>query len=1113
MKRIFTNQYVQCIRQVLFIILLCSTILNAYGRNTQILEKKISIALDNVPFENALKEIGRAAHVKFVYSPNQLQNEGNVSIDVQQRVLSEVLDEILTPRQIKFKVHEKESMITLKKMEGEQKEERSSIQSPNSKQQLHQITGLVIDAANQQPMAGVNVIVRGTTNGTSTNGDGRYSLNVENGDVLLFSFIGYATMEVNVGSQSLMDVSLKEDVNSLKEVVINAGYYHTTKASQTGNIGRVEAQEIRKQPVSNPLAAMQGRVPGLEITQETGVPGGNFKVRIRGQNSIANGNDPLYIIDGVPFTSTSMTFPATSFNILLQGNSPLNGINPADIESIEVLKDADATAIYGSRGANGVILITTKKGSAGKPKVDVHFYSGSGNPASKMELMKTPQYLAMRTEAMNNSGFPINGTTAPDLVTWDANRYTDWQDELIGNTATVNDAQIGISGGDPLTQYSVSLGYRKETTVFPGNNGDQRMAAHISLNNKSKNEKLVTSFSVKYSVNTSNLIKRDLTDLALTLPPNAPPLYTEQGDLNWGTDLNSDTWVFPYMNHPLSYLKTDYDSKSKNMLANAVVSYAILPNLFAKVNLGYTDIVTNTVLTTPVSSLAPQVAAIEINKSVFTTSGFNNWTAEPQLNWKPKIGKGQFDILIGTSFLEQVEQGLVQNASGFADEALMKNIGAASTVTASTNYYSQYRYEAFFGRVNYALHEKYFINLTGRRDGSSRFGPGKQFANFGALGLAWVFSEENFLKNNLPFLSFGKLRSSYGITGNDQLGNYQYLDTYTPSGTYQGSSALKPVRLANPDYAWETNKKLEGGIELGFIKNRINASVSLYRNESSNQLVGYSLPPTTGFASVQGNLPAVVQNKGVEIELSSHNIDKGDWHWTTSINLTIPHNKLVSFPNLEASPAYANILIVGKPLSTLKRYEAMGVDAQTGLYTFKDVNEDGSINILDQQTPVFVGQHYYGGLNNTITFRNVQLDILFQFSKQSKLNFINIFSSSPGNGLGNQPDWVTGQWQQPNDVAQYQMFNQNTTVQQAYDKERSSTAGISDGSYIRLKNISLSYELPTLWSKKILMEQARVFVQAQNLLTFTHYKGLDPESTGLVLPPLRMITFGFHFTF
>jgi TonB-linked SusC/RagA family outer membrane protein len=1086
----------------------------AHSNYAQLLDKEVTLSLHGISFERALKEIETVAGIKFVYSTDQLRVEGEVTLEASGKALRDVLHDLLAPRGILYKVHEKEASITLRKqVDGNRKDQSLLDEDTRGSKSIAvvQITGTVTEATTHQPMAGVNIVVKGTTNGTTTDAEGKYDIHADNGNILVFSFIGYTSMELQVGVQTVMDVVLQMDVKSLDEVVVNAGYYTTTKETQTGNIVKIEAKDIEKQPISNPVAALQGRVAGLEITQQTGVPGGNFQVRIRGTNSISNGNDPLYIIDGVPFTSSSMSFRETSGGILGnpssvagQGSSPLNSINPADIESIEVLKDADATAIYGSRGSNGVILITTKKGKAGKTKVDFNFYTGAGKVTRKMNLLKRQQYLEMRKEAFANDMVTPTAANARDLLVWDTTRYTDWQKVLIGGAAQTTDAQLSVSGGENSMQFSVGGGYHRETTVFPGNNADQRISVHSSIMNSSPNQKLKTSFSINYSGSSTNLLKQDLTSQALMLTPVAPEFYDDKGNLSW------KNWTSTYEN-PLAYTKRVYEARTNNLIANAVISYAIFPNLEVKSSIGYTNTGMKAITATPISSQVPDPGAQ--NSTSFSNSSFQNWIIEPQLNWRPALGKGHFNVLAGATFLDQTTEGLAQTGYGFSSEALMKNISSARTVIVGTNYYSQYRYQAAFGRMNYSLKGRYIVNLTGRRDGSSRFGPGKQFANFGAVGLAWIFSKEGFIHNALPFLSFGKLRASYGIAGNDQLGDYQYLDTYSSSsGTYQGIIGLQPDRLSNPDFAWETNRKFESGIELEFLNSRILGSVSYYRNQSSNQLVGFPLPATTGFSTIQGNFPATVQNTGVEIVFNTRNIETTDFTWSTSFNMSVPHNKLVEFPNLAAFPAYANLYVMGEPMSIRKLYRNTGIDPVGGYYTFNDVNGDGKYGLEDRQTVRFVGRDFYGGLSNNFRYKGFRFDVFFQFIKQTGNNYVLNFDT-PGL-MANVPAFVMGRWGGAADNSSIQRFSQTGAPLTAYSRLASSEQSVSDASFIRLKNISLSYSLPQSWIKKMHMEAIRIFIHGQNLQTISKYKGLDPELPGSSqLPPLRVLTGGVHLTF
>lgn len=1099
------------ITQTMIAFVICGVSM-AHDNHAQILDKEVTIHASEVPLENVLTEIADQTQVKFAYGIDHLDLKEKVSVSADKRSLGSILNELLSPLNIRYKVHDK--TITLRKQDNDNDDDHSYLspsKGSDKKSALLPVTGRVTTSLGD-PMAGVNIIVKGTTNGTTSDADGRYSINVEMNQVLALSFIGYKTVEIVFNGQANIDVTMSEDVANLGEVTVNAGYYKTSKEFQTGSIVKVEAKDIEKQPLSNPIAALQGRVAGLEIIQQNGVPGGNFKVRIRGINSLSSGNDPLYIIDGVPYTSTPMTFSETAGNILggstgSNGNSPLNSINPSDIESIEILKDADATAIYGSRGANGVILITTKKGEQGKTNVGVNFYSGVAKVSRSVNVLQTPDYLTMRKEAFLNDEVTPNDSNAPDLMVWDTTRNTNWQKELIGDAAHITDVNLSISGGDSNTQFLLSGGFHKETTVFPGLNYDQRLSALASIANTSPNGKLKTSFSVNVARTYSNLPGKDLTYSALTLAPNAPEVHDGNGDLNW------EGWTSSVEN-PLAFLKRKYEANGSNLITNATIGYKVISHLEAKVSLGYTNIESDAITTYPKSSYNPN-GLVPPNISVFGNSSFHNWIAEPQLNWSSPLATGTIDVLAGATFMSQNRKGLSQYAEGFSSESLMQNLAAASTVTSATNYYADYRYQAFFGRINYTLSGKYVVNVTARRDGSSRFGPGNQFSVFSAVGAAWIFSKEAFASKVMPFLSFGKIRASYGTTGNDQIGDYQYLDSYSSVGLYQGQQGLGPTRLYNPDFAWEENRKLEANIELGFLNDRITFNFNYYHNRSSSQLVGIPLGATTGFSSIQGNFPATIQNTGAEFEVSSINMQSEDgFEWFTSVNLTVPRNKLIKFPNIEAFPAYSTQYEVGEPLEIAKLYEYAGVNPSTGIYDFKDMNEDGTIDVNDRTATRFLGRKFYGGISNTIKFKGFQLDFLFQFVNQQGYNHTHSFGMSPG-ALFNQPELVMGRWTSPGqegkDVQRFTVGG--TATSNAYMSYLYySTAAVTDASFIRLKNLSFSYSLRNSLLNKMRLQDLTVFVQGQNLLTFTKYKGLDPETSGSSsLPPLRTLTAGVKF--
>jgi TonB-linked SusC/RagA family outer membrane protein len=974
-----------------------------------------------------------------------------------------------------------------------------------TQQQTHQVSGTVTHANGVLP--GVSITVKGKTTGTISNFKGAYSINVTLNDTLVFSYLGYKNRVIPVEGRSTINVQLQEDLTTLQEVQINAGYYTVKEKERTGTIVKVKQYDIEQQPISNPLAALQGRVSGVEITQTSGVPGAGFDIKIRGQNSIrSNGNEPLYVVDGVPYSSASLGEQRTSGSIISGGAiSPLNNINPSDIESIEILKDADATAIYGSRGANGVVLITTKKGKYGSSKVEFNILSGLGTVSNMMDLLNTSEYLAMRTEAFSNDGIDPLPFNAYDINgTWDQNKYTDWQKVLFGKTSYLTNIQGAVSGGSEQTQFLISGNYHKQTDMFPGDFQNDKISALANISHQFKNDKLSLQFSTSYTSNMNNLPSVNLIGEALLLAPNAPELYNENGNLNW----ENSTWT-----NPLRLLEGTYGANGSSLISNALVNYKILKNLRLTTNLGYTENHLKEIKTTPSTLYDPAYGlGSEFSVATHNNAQRTSWIIEPQLHWMYDFKDTKITTLAGLTFQQQRTNRLSQLTYGFTNNSLIENIAAASNLFVIGDIETQYRYQAVFGRVNLNHQGKYLLNITGRRDGSSRFGPNKKFANFGAVGAAWIFSNENFIEKAFPFISYGKIRASYGTSGNDQIGNYQYLDTYSfGSGQYQNIVGLSPTRLFNPDFSWEANKKLEFSLELGFLKNSILISSNYYRNRSSNQLVGIPLPATTGFSSLNANLNATVENSGLEFELNTVNLTNENFKWSTFLNLTIPKNKLISFPDLEGS-TYANQLVIGEPLNIRKVYQLNGVDPETGLYKFEDFNGDGIISAQDDKQVIKdLNPTYYIGINNSITYGKLKLDALFQFTKQLGWNYW--ATDAISGGMSNQPRSVLQRWQNAGDQTSIQRFTSGLTSEglQAYFNFTQSDAAISDASFLRLKTVSISYDL---FQKEKNGFGCKLFIRGQNLLTITNYNGLDPETTNnSTIPPLRFITMGTKLTF
>ncbi|WP_232829232.1 SusC/RagA family TonB-linked outer membrane protein [Aureibaculum luteum] len=970
-------------------------------------------------------------------------------------------------------------------------------------QDLYRVSGTTTD--DHGALNGVTIHVKGSSRGTTSDLNGNYSIQVKGTEVLTYSFIGYGTVEELVNNRTRIDVLLYSESTELEEVSINAGYYKTNDKVKTGSIVRISSKDIETQPVNSPLEAMQGRLSGVHITQYTGTAGGGFQVRIRGQNSIAAGNEPLYIIDGVPYDSGSMSYNGSSGSIMPGALiSPLNALPTSSIASIEVLKDADATAIYGSRGANGVVLITTKNNRVGGTTFSLSVSSGLANISRKIKLMNTEQFLEMRKEAFDNDGISDYPFNAYDINgTWSNTRDTDWQNLLIGGTAHIENYQGTVSGGSDRTHFNISGTYGKESTVFPKDFSYRRGTVLASLNHSSLDDKFTLNFTANYATENNNQPGLDLSKSARTLSPNAPELYDESGNLNW----ENSSWT-----NPLAQLNGAYSNEIISLMSNAVLSYELLPNFKISSRLGYNDIRIEEGKTNPHTIYNPAYGLTSANSNIFTNKGKrHSWSIEPQLDYQFPIGKGMFKTILGITFQEQNSEQLSLLAAGFTNNNLLQNLSAASNVYILGENKNQYRYQAFYGRINYNWENKYIINLTGRRDGSSRFGPGKRYANFGAVGAAWILSEESGIQNTIPTLSLAKLRVSYGITGNDQIGDYQYFDTYSVSNNiYSGIVGLEPTRLFNPLFAWEKNKKLDLAFDFGLWKNKFLLSTTYFRNTSSNQLVGVPLPGTTGFQNIQANLNATILNSGWEFELHSRNIQKGDFSWESDFNLTIPKNKLISYDGLENS-AYANKYVIGQPLTIIKLYHLTGVNPDSGLFEFEDYNGDGAISsVEDRKKTKDLAPKYYGGLTNTLTYKDFKLVFFFQFTKQNGYNYY--FNSAPAGFLINQPTESLDRWQQEGDVSTMQRYTSGSDYQAllAYSKFTLSDAAVTDASYLKLKNISFSYQLSQKWLKNT---KCLLTLQGQNLLTFTSFKGGDPEQVLGYLPQLRRLTMGVQFNF
>jgi TonB-linked SusC/RagA family outer membrane protein len=1025
-----------------------------------------------------------------------------ITLTVKNETLKQVLDKFLPDRDLEWEIENGDVVIFEKNKVWPEKKIDSMIM----------VTGIVTDDK-KGPLPGVTVIAVGTGKVVATDSAGRFSISVINTTAhLLARYIGFYDQQKSIKLKNNLHIIMFPKEDSLNEVVVIA-YGTTSKEKNTGSIGHVTNEIITKQSVTNPLQALAGTTSGLFITQNSGVPGSGLKVLIRGQKSLIAGSNPFFVIDGVPYPSMTLNYNGiapyekTQDNPTI-GTSPLDYINPVDILSIDILKDADATAIYGSRGANGVVLITTRNAKIGPTRVSATFYTGEEKITRKLKLCDTRQYLEMRREAKRNDKIDIEAYEHDLNGNWDPQRNADWQKELIGGTASLSDMQLNVSGGKPKFQYFVSGGHHKGNAVFIGNTPNERYSLHTNLNTSLFKDHFKANFYLNYTYGEMKLPGLDLTKTAVTMAPNAPALYDSAGNINWGVNNI-------FNNNPASQTKRPYQNKVHNVISNALLTYNINNNFSIKTSFGivYNKIAENSKIFK--SSFNPTAAATKPLQTIFGNGNVTSWIIEPQLNYQQTFGRSSLNVLFGATFQNEIVDRLKQSASGFQFESQMDDIKSAIQSTIATeNIYSEYRYAALFGRVGYDLDGKYLVNISGRRDASSRFGKGNQLANFGAIGVGWIFSKENFFKDNLDFLSLGKLRASYGTAGSDQIPDYGYLASYTSVNVnqYQGVQGVIPSRPANPNFRWELNKTGEVALELGFFKNKISTTIAYFRTRSSNQLVGYSLAPSTGFQTIQYNLDAVIQNSGLEIDLKSNNIQTSSFNWTTSLNLTIPKNKLISFPGLSNS-TYANKYVIGKSTNIEKLYITAGVDPLTGIYEIENKDGVAGYSAGDQQFIQNMDPAFYGGLQNNVKYKLIQLDFLLQFVKQSGFNYL-YYTGLPGQFNQNQPVDILNRWKAPGDIAPTQKFSSLSggPVDQIQNLFINSNRLVTDASYIRFKYISLSVQLPPKWMR-LKMNEAHIFFRAQNLLTITKYQGLDPENRELGLPPLKTKTVGFTITF
>lgn len=1118
------------------------------------LAQRVTLTERNATLLQVFDKISNQTGYNFLFTGSDLKNAKRISIDVKNAALQSVLKQIFSNQPLNYTIENNSVVVSLLPSSYSNK---FNPQGESSAQDFSDVGGTVTDSEGK-PLSGASVALLGTKYATKADQNGAFKFtDVQYGNyVMVVTYLGYDKRTINIVHSSKdfdVNVILKRSISELDELQVVA-YGSQSKRFNVGSVATVTAAEIEKQPITNPLLALQGQVPGLAITSASGVPGSQVMVQVRGQNTLNSNSlstikpfdQPLIIIDGVPFATQNNNVNQFASMISAQGGSanpanlsasvgvsPFNNINPSDIESISILKDADATSIYGSQGANGVILITTKKGKAGAVSLDVNVNTSFNSVGRPVKLLNTAQYLQLRKEAFLADGLvPSDNISdyyayAPDLTVFDQNQYTDWAKEIYGKNTTNTNLHASLSGGTANNTFIISGGYNRSNFNYPGDFSDQHATLHSGLHHTSLDQKLTVDLTTDYGYG-KNLSAGYGGANNVIFAPNLPTLQNQDGSLNWGYQ-GVDLTRYQFY---ASLLKpTNLENHNFNSVFH--IDYKLMDGLSISANLGYNRNTTNE------NSKDPGIAQNPGN--IIRTANFSNSSAssiniEPQLNYRKNIGNGLFTALIGGTYKSNPSKSSYITGSGYANDNLLGSINGVPEVSASDTY-SAYKYIAAFARLNYIYNNKYILNLTGRRDGSSNFGPGHRYGNFGSIGAGWIFSEENTIKNLEPILSFGKVSASYGTSGSDGIAAYQYQALYKAIPyipPFQGIGPSAPVNLYNPDYSWATKKALNIALDLGFLDNRLMFNATYYRNRESNQLVNYPLPIQSGIPSVLANLDATVQNRGFEFSLSSTNLRGDKFNWTSNFNLSFNRNKLVSFPGLEGS-SYNSQYAIGKPTSIIYGYRYKGVNPNTGLFEFykSDGTPTYTPNYLKERDggdQTVIGDreiNFMGGFGNTFSYKQFSLYIFCQFASQNAPSYLyQIYNSNQLGFMNNQPEAVLGQyWQKPGDLASLQRLMTgygSPSIPEAGTNAVSTALnfGQSDGvyvndTYLRVKTVSLSYSLSESLASKWKIKGASVFVNAQNLLTWTNYEVGDPEQPGsfTAFPIQRVVALGLNFKY
>ena len=950
------------------------------------------------------------------------------------------------------------------------------------------ITGKVT-GENGDPIPGVNIFIQNTTTGTISEFDGNYSISIpENAQLLVFSYIGFLKIEEPINNRNIIDIVMIEDTKQLEEIVV-MGYSSQKKADVIGSISSIDPAVIKDMPITGLDQALQGQVSGVSVTQSSGTPGGGIMVRVRGNSSISSSNRPLYIVDGIPVRDGGLSL--RSFGG--QNDNALSAINPNDIESIEILKDASAKAIYGSRAANGVVIITTKRGKIGTPTTfEIDVQRGFTNPTNTVEVLNASQLLELQREAMTNAGEDPDDAGIPG-VTDGVN--TDWQKEVM-RQAIVQQYQLSTKGGSEKTQFYLSGAYRDEEGVMLNNSFKRAtLTANIDHNATSR---LTFGLNLNGARTKNNRVKGDnfldgVYNAAMTSLPYYQP-YDEEGVLYAPGDPGYAG--FPNFNPVGQAIEPRFDTYATKILGGLYARYEIIPNLYftTKFSVDY--------VTTIEDQFEPTTSAIggflesveQQGYGVYSTSEASTLLNNNVLSYTTSIGDvHEIGGLLGTEFISRTSRS--GNTSGIlfpSDD--FTYLTSAGLIIDGSSYLVNSGLVSFFAEANYKFKSKYLAKVSVRYDGSSRFGEDRKYGLFPAGSVGWRISEEEFMKG-FSWLDDFKLRASYGLTGNERIGNFQYLATWGATTAYNGIPAVGPATLGNPNLGWEQTAEFDVGTDIALYAGRIQLIFDYYYNVTTDLLLSEALPFTTGFGSVLGNLGEIT-NEGMELTISTVNIDNAI-RWTSQFNISTNKNivqKLATDePQFAGYSTFTNsthIVASGKPLGTFWGLRYLGVDPGTGDAIYHDKNNDGRLTADDG---TFIGDaqaDYFGGFTNTVSYKGFDLSVFFQYSYGNEMiNFGNTTLLNSGADIQNNQSVVAlKRWQKEGDITSIPKYEFDNDF-----NNRFSSRFVEDASYLRLKNVAIGYSLNPELLSKIKLKNLRIYASGTNIWTLTNYSGADPE--------------------